>query len=263
MSFRVVLPAVFAITLLASIAEGQGTFRYQPGDAVYTATVETKMINEMGGQRQEDEVTQRQRLRVSLRQQAGDTMQIGITLDSASVVSTSSGAGDVRALIGLQVEGHLSPLGEVYSSRLVKGNLGIAGPMVAGELAKLLPRMRGDLRPGLTWTDTTSEAVEMLGIPIKRQTITTSTVEGDTAVAGERAWRVNRTAAVSFTGGGTVQGQSVTLQGSSTGTGRILIARTGRYLGSTTTDSAKTNFNAGAMAFTVEQTQTTTVGLAR
>lgn len=263
MSFRVVLSAAFAVTLVASVAEGQGAFRYQPGDAVYDAVVETKMINEIGGQRQEDEVTQRQRLRVSLREQAGDTMQIGITLDSASVVSTTSGAGDVSQLIGLQVEGQLSPLGHVYSSRLVKGNLGMAGPMVAGELAKLLPRMRGDLRPGLTWTDTTSEEVEMFGIPIKRQTVTTSTVEGDTAVAGERAWQVSRKAAVSFTGGGTVQGQSVTLQGSSTGTGQILVAHTGRYLGSTTTDSATTNFSAGAMAFTVAQTQKTTVGLAR
>lgn len=261
MKFRILFAAAVSLAFLPSTLEAQG-FRYAPGDATYEASVVTRMTREMNGQRMEDEVTQRQRLRVSLRERTPDTLQIGITLDTASVVARS-GPQDVSQLIGLEVEGQISPLGQVYSSEVVTGNLGLVGPMIAGELVKLLPRVRSDLRQGLTWTDTTTERVNMLGVPIERRTITVSTVAGDTAVAGERAWRIDRTADVSFTGTGTLQGQQLTLDGSSVARGHILVGRSGRYLGSVQTDSVTTNFSSGAMAFSIRQTQETRVEPAR
>lgn len=261
MSFRV-LTAVAVSILAASSAASAQAFRYAARSDRYEATVVTKMAREMNGQRMEDEVTQRQRLTVSLAPAAGDTMRIGVTLDTASVTARS-GPQDVSGLIGLKVEGLVSPLGHVYSSRLASGDLGPAGAMIAGELAKFLPRMRRDLRPGLRWADTTVEEVQMLGIPIQRRTITTSVVGGDTAIAGERAIRIDRAAVVSFTGAATIQGQAIKLDGSSNASGQIFLSRAGRYLGSSQSDSVRTNFTAGANAFSVTQTQTTDVKLAR
>lgn len=259
-SRAVLMSAVLA--LVTAVPAGAQVFRYAPDEAAFRATVETRVTREMGGQRMEDEITQQQRFRVSLRPQGADTLQIGITLDSASVVARTSGPQDTRALIGLKVEGLVSPLGAVYSSKLVHGDLGLAGPLIAGELVKLLPRMRGDLRAGLTWTDTTTEQVEMFGIPISRRTITVSKVEGDTAIAGQRAWRVNRTADVSFKGEGSVQGQAITLTGTSAASGHILVGHAGKYFGSSQRDSVTTNFRSAAMNISVTQTQQTRVSRA-
>lgn len=260
MLYRFAAPVALALAA-AGLPLGAQGFRYAPGTATYDASVVTSMVREMGGQRMDDQVTQRQRLTVSLARAAADTMQIGVTIDTASVVSRT-GPQDVSQLIGLKVAGTVSPLGQVYSSRLASGNLGAAGDMVAAELAKILPRMRSDLRVGLAWTDTIAEQVEMLGLPIERRTIMKSKVVGDTTVAGERGWRVDRSAEVTFSGKGTVQGQAFTLQGTSMADGLIVVGRTGRYLASTQTDSVKTDFTAQGTSFTVTQTQKTTVALA-
>jgi hypothetical protein len=261
MLYRLTAPLTLALAA-AAIPLGAQSFRYAPGTATYDASVVTNMTRDIGGQRMEDQVTQRQRLTVSLTPGAADTMQIGVTIDTASLVSRT-GPQDISQLIGLKVAGKVSPLGHVYSSRLASGDLGPAGPMVAGELAKILPRMRADLRVGLAWTDTIAEQVEMLGVPIDRRTIVKSRVVGDTTLAGERGWRVDRSAEVSFSGSGTMQGQAFTLRGTSNADGLIVIGRSGRYLASAQTDSVKTDFTAQGTSFSVIQTQKTTVALAR
>lgn len=257
----------FTAALAAALATGalplgaQG-FRYAPGTSTYDASVVTKMTREIAGQRMDSEITQHQRLTVAITDAPGDTLRIGVTIDTATVRS-ETGHENVAELIGLTVEGKISPVGEVYSSALVGAELGPAGAVIATELAKILPRMRRDLRVGLAWTDTIAEQVDMLGLPIRRRTIMTSRVVGDTTVAGERAWRVDRQADVSFSGEGRLQGQQFTLSGSSTATGQIVVGRSGRYLGSTQTDSVRTQFTSSGNAFAISQTQRTTVGLAK
>lgn len=254
--------AIAATLAAATLPLGAQEFRYAPGTSTYDAAVETTMIREIGGQKLETAISQQQRLTVSVSEAAGDTLRIGVTIDTAAV-QAEGGPQDVRQLIGLQVEGRISPVGEVYSSSLKNGEIGPAGTVIASELAKILPRMRRDLRVGLAWTDTIAEQVDMLGLPIQRRTIMTSRVVGDTTVAGARGWRIDRNAEVTFSGAGHLQGQQFTLTGSSTASGHIVVARSGRYLGSMQTDSVRTRFSSSGTEFSITQTQRTVVGLAR
>ena len=130
--------------------------------------------------------------------------------------------------------------------------------VVANELARFLPRMRRDLRLGLTWTDTTNEQIDMLGIPVERRIITRSLVSRDTVLAGVRGWRIDRSSAVVFTGRGSMNGQQVRLEGGSNAEGVIVVSRAGRYLGSEQRDSVTTNFTIPATGAQVAMTQTQT-----
>lgn len=261
MQFR--LSASVALGLaVAALPLGAQHFRYTPGSARYEASVVTRMAREMGGQRVDDEITQSQRLTVELRPAAGDTLRIGITVDSATVATRSGGPQDVSPLIGLQVAGRISPLGVLYSSEVVGRDIGPTGAMVASELARFLPKLRSDLRAGLTWTDTVAESIDMLGIPVERRVITTSQVTGDTAVVGGRGWKINRRSAVNFSGGGTMTGQKIQLSGSSTADGVVIVSRAGRYLASYQTDSTSTKFSMPATGMEVGMTQAQTTRVA-
>lgn len=237
--------ALIALALALALpagAAGAQEFRYTPGTARYDATVVTRMTREMGGQRTDDEITQSQRLTIGLAPAGVDTLAIGVTLDSAAVATRTGGVQDVSPLVGLKVEGRISAVGDLYSSALVGRDIGPTGSLVASELARFLPRLRRDLSTGLTWTDTTTEEMDMLGVPVSRRAITTSTVTGDTTVAGRRSWKIDRKSSVNFSGSGSMSGQEIRLAGSSISDGFIVVSRAGRYLASEQTDSSTTNF---------------------
>lgn len=255
MPLRAILPV---LVVLAAVPAGAQGFHYAPGTAQYHATVVTKMTRDIAGQVTEDEITQSQRLTVGLTAGAGDTLRIAVTVDSASVASRTAGVQDVRPLVGLRVDGRISRLGDYYSSALVGREIGPTGALVASELARFLPRLRADIRPGLAWTDTTSERIDMLGIPVERRIITRSVVAGDTTLAGVRAWRIDRMSTVAFTGGGSMNGQQVRLEGGSDAKGVIVVSRAGQYLGSEQRDSVTTNFTIPATGARIEMTQAQT-----
>lgn len=254
MQVRSPLPVALALALAAPPLGAQA-FRYAPGTATYTASVVTKMSREMAGQRMEDEITQNQRLTVDLRAAMGDTLRIGVTVDSAAVATRSSGPQDVSPLIGLRIDGRISSLGRVYSSAVAGPDIGPTGTLVANELAKFLPKLRGDLRTGLAWTDTTAESMDMLGVPVQRRVITSSQVRGDTTIAGARGWKIDRRSVVSFSGTGTLSGQPIQLTGSSTADGIVVVSRAGRYLASEQTDSVTTRFAVPSRGMEIGMTQ--------
>lgn len=262
MQFRASVPALAALAVAAAVPAGAQDFSYAPGTSQYHASVVTRMTRDIGGRRSEDEITQSQRLTVGLTAGTGDTLRIGVTVDSASVASRAAGPQDVSPLVGLRIDGRISRLGDYYSSALVGPGIGPTGTLVANELARFLPRMRRDLRRGLAWTDTTSERIDMLGIPVERRIITRSVVTRDTTLAGVRAWRIDRSSTVSFTGNGSMNGQQVRLEGGSNAEGVIVVSRAGRYLGSEQRDSVTTNFTIPATGAQVAMTQTQTATVA-
>ncbi|MBA3890943.1 MAG: hypothetical protein H0X64_10465, partial [Gemmatimonadaceae bacterium] len=96
---RAIVPILLVLGT-ASLPLGAQEFRYTPGTAQYRASVVTKMTRDIGGQRMEDEITQLQRLTVGLFADAGDTLRIGVTVDSAAVATRSAGPQDVSPLVG-------------------------------------------------------------------------------------------------------------------------------------------------------------------
>src|SRR5687768_17459425 len=116
MQVRASLATVTGLVLLALPLRAQQQFRYAPGSARYDAEVVTQMTREMGGQRMEEEISQRQRLTVDLAAAPGDTLRIGVTIDTAAVTTRSAGAQDVSPLLGLRIDGRISRLGALYTS---------------------------------------------------------------------------------------------------------------------------------------------------
>lgn len=263
MQHRHAASAALALTFLSQAAAAQ-SFEYAPGTTTYRASIVTKMTNTVGGQALEDEMTQSQRLTVALSPLAGDTLALQVTIDSASAATRRFGAQNVAELVGLRVDGWISPDGTSHAGARASRNLGPQAAVLANDLARFLPRVRGELRPGNAWTDTTTEEIDMLGVPVRRQVVTTSRVVGDSMVAGERAWRIDRTAAVTFTGGGTIGGRTITLSGTSRTSGVIVVAAAGRYLGGDLTDSATTVFEAAGSGqrVAVDQVQRTRIEVA-
>ena len=245
----------FCLPLAAAFPAGAQTFRYAPGTSQYHALVVTRMTREMGTHRSTDELTQVQRFTVGLAPGGGDTLQLTLTLDSASLRSSTAGVQDVRPLVGLRVRGRISPVGVVHSGALDGPDLGPRGALVASELVRFLPLLRGDLRLGTTWTDTVSESIDMLGIPVARRVVTTSRVRGDTTVAQGRGWTIARRSAVTFSGTGRMTGQDVRLEGSSTADATIVVTRAGRFVGSDQSDSTITTFTIPATGMRVGMTQ--------
>jgi len=255
--------AVIGLALATTAPLGAQDFGYAPGTARYSAQVVTKMTQAVGGHKVEDEITQRQQLTIVVGSRAGDTLSLGVTIDSATVVSLRAGSQDASQLTGLRVAGAISRVGQVYDRSIVGRDLGPAGAVVAAEFASFLPRVRRDLRIGLTWSDTTSEQVDMLGIPVARTTIVRSAVIGDTLALGERSWRVDRRATVTFAGKGTVSGQAITMTGESSSAGHLVLARSGKYIGSDLTDSVRTTFTVPATGMQISMTQEQRTRVAR
>jgi hypothetical protein len=102
---------------------------------------------------------------------------------------------------------------------------------VADQLVHLLPRIRVALAAGATWTDTVNATTSQGGLELKRQVISKYTVAGDTTLGGKTAWKINRASTSATSGSGNIQGQNASMDGTSTGTGVVLLTHDGTFLG--------------------------------
>jgi hypothetical protein len=260
MKFHSLLGALVATGVIAGCLDAQ-QFRYVPGTSQYRLTAVNKLTQEAQGQKVEQEVTSEQRLTVTLGRQGRDTLSFAMTLDSAKVQTSAGTAPDLTGLIGLKVTGALSPIGLVYAAKGPEGPGSEMAAPLADEMSRFLPRLRAGLALGTTWTDTTAGKVDQMGITLDRTVIMTSKVVGDTTYQGERAWRIDRTTQATFAGTGTTQGQPLTMQGSSSGTDNLFVARNGIYLGglSNTAATIKVILVATGMEVGLTQNQITTI----
>ncbi len=224
------LPA--ALLLLAPLAaaplHAQGV-EYASGTTKYrtTYTVKGSQSSPMGNQ--EFVVDARQQLTVNLAKQAKDTMIATVTLDSFTVKS-AQGSPDVSRLLGSQFVSYISPTGHVYSTKATES----ADPMlsqVTESVTRFLPTYRSDLKAGASWSDTTSGKVTQQGIELDRTVISTYKVAGDTAIGGEKAFKVERMSTGKAAGSGSTQGTPIALESTTSSTGMFLLTPQGRYLG--------------------------------
>ena len=230
MKLRSLSAALGIAAIVTSAASGQQA-QYAPGTSQYRLKAVNKLTQEAQGQKVEQEVTSEQQVTVVLGRQSRDTLSFAMILDSAKVQTSAGPTPDLSPIIGLKVTGILSPFGAVYLTRPPEGgDTTMAGP-VADELSRFLPRLRPGLTVGASWTDTTAGKVTQTGISLDRTVISRSRVVADTTYLGERAWRIERATEATFAGTGTMQGQPLTMEGSSKGTDNLFVGRNGTYLG--------------------------------
>lgn len=181
-----------------------------------------------------------QRLTVSLTKPARDTMVATLTIDSLAM-HTQEAVPDVSHLKGSTFVLHLSPTGRVYDTKPPASADGLLAQLSEG-VSRFLPTFRPDLRVGRTWADTSAGKITQQGLLVDRTIVATYTVTGDTAIAGEPAFKVKRVTNVKATGSGTSSGQAVTLESTTQSDADLLLGKRGVFLGGNTKDDVNLKF---------------------
>ena len=95
------------------------------------------------------------------------------------------------------------------------------------------PVIPANAKVGSSWADTITAAASPNGQAVDSRTITTSRVAGDTAYAGQKAWRVERSIGTTIKGTVDQGGQQFPVEGNGTGSASFYVSQSGVYLGST------------------------------
>lgn len=231
---QVVVVALAALAVAAPAAEAQ--FAYSPSAQRYRLEQVVEATQEMGGQSMSNTISTTQILGVQVAR-AGDSLAVTFTVDSVGI-STPIAAMQAQAqaeadkLIGKQVTGTLTPLGEVTSMKGPAADSAGNDEQLSSGFRNFFPRFpNSSLAAGMSWTDTTSARFANNGIDGTSTSIVTYTVEGDTTVAGKQAWRVTQKGTVTTNGMGNTQGQELALSGGGTMKGTAVVSKDGVYLG--------------------------------
>jgi len=221
-----------ALVLLPAVAGAQG-FEYAPSTSQYRITSATKVAQEVMGQRQEFESSSNQLVTVTVARASKDTATMTAVLDSLSVVGpmgmTPPG---LDKLVGARVTTRMAPNGVVYSTEAAKmDSLPPNASQIFEEMGRLLPRVKAKLGSGASWTDTTSVTANQGGLAVQRNVIAKYTVVGDTTVGADKSWKLSRESTTALSGSGESQGQQMTLEGTSTGKGTLLMGQKGVLVG--------------------------------
>ena len=231
MSARSGLSALLLLAAVPASMLAQG-FSYAPGSAQYRIVSSMKGAQEAMGQRQEIESSSNQLLTVTIARGNRDTLNVTTRIDSITVIGMGGMTPPgMDKLPGFTVVSQLAPNGVVYSAKGPSKDSIPNADQLTDEISNLLPKVRGNLAARSTWTDTTSRTVSQGGMDIERKVVATYTVSGDTTVNGQKAWKVDRKANTTLAGSGAQGGQPMTLEGTSTGNGVMLISTGGTFLG--------------------------------
>ena len=246
--------ALAMLVAVPSVAAAQDLV-YAPGTSQYRVTARTTGAQEAMGQKQEFETSSNQVITIEVARVHKDTLTMVATLDSITVVGpmgmTPPGLDQLR---GFRTTARISPFGMVYSSTGSNDSIPNAAQLT-DEMSRLLPRLRGKMTAGTTWTDTTTGTINQNGLDIKRDVVTMFTVRGDTSVGGERAWNIARASDVTMSGSGAPQGQAMTMAGTAKGVGNIIVSRGGVFLGSTSKDDVNLTIVVAANGMEIGVTQ--------
>jgi hypothetical protein len=225
-----------ALCIVAAPARAQSV-AYAPGTTHYRVTTTTKGSQTTPLGNSDFELGIRQQLTLDLARQARDTLRATITLDSIAVTG-ASGVPDLSGLAGAKFVSLVSPTGRVYSSRAPTSPNPLFSQFAEG-IVRFLPAFRADLHQGSTWSDTTAGRMNQQGMDVDRTIVSNFTVEHDTTIAGEKAYKIARVTSATAVGSGNSQGTPVSLESSSTSRGAFFLSAGGVFLGGTSTDDVR------------------------
>jgi hypothetical protein len=256
--------SILAFVLFLALPAGataQG-FEYTPGTSQYRISSSTKGVQEVMGQKQEAEQSSSQLVTVTVGRASKDTLGMTVVLDSIEMVGpmgmTPPGLDKLK---GLKVSAKLSPFGKFYSAEKPTDSTMASMGQIAEGLSNFLPRIRGKMAAGSTWTDTTSGKVNQGPFELDRKAISKFTVVGDTTVGGEKSWKIARESNTTLSGSGAPQGQPATMEGTSSAKAVVVVSKKGVFVGSSSEDQAniKVLLAANGMEVGITQTGTTKI----
>jgi hypothetical protein len=223
--------ALALICLFPLVAAAQG-FEYAPNTGQYRITSTMKISQEAMGQRQDFEQSSHQLLSVTLTRPVKDTLTMVALLDSITI-SFPMGVTPpgFDSLAGTKVTSKLSPAGVVYSAQGPDTSKSPVAAQLTEEMSRVFPRVPVKLAPGASWTDTLTLKGARMGMEVSRRLVSKYTVVGDTTVGADKSWKLARETSTALSGSGAPNGQPMTLEGTSTGKGVVVISQKNVYLG--------------------------------
>jgi hypothetical protein len=213
---------------------GAQEVEYAAGTTRYRVSTTTKGTQSTPMGNSGFELGMRQELTLNLARQSRDTILATVTLDSIAL--TGAGAVvDVHTLLGAKFISLVSPTGRVYSTRSPVNEDPLVSQIAEG-ITRFLPSYRANLKTGATWADTTAGKVTQQGMELDRTIVSSFTVEHDTTIGGVKAFKVARVTSVRAAGSGSTQGTPVSMESSSTSSGRFFVSTKGVFLGGSSND---------------------------
>lgn len=229
LSAALLLAAPFAAAPLPAQA-----VEYAAGTMKFHVTTATTGSQTTPGGTSTFEVGLDEKITVNLMKHAKDTVMATMTLDSITLKSPGP-AVDLSKLLGAKVVALVSPTGKFYSAKAPAG-LDPQLAQITDGMGKFMPSFHGNLAKGQTWTDTVSGKVSQMGLDVDRTTVSSYSVDGDTTIGSEKAFRIQRATSAKGIGAGNMQGTPVTLEMTGSSVGTFYITPKGTYLGALSKD---------------------------
>jgi hypothetical protein len=227
------------LLLVLAVPASAQTFAYTPGTQRYRIEIATQNQRDQNGGRApaEFDYTTTQVVTVQLRRQSRDTLAVTVTIDSINQESgLNAPKQDLSWAKGAKLTGTVSPTGQIYA---------FAPPATADANLRglydgfryFLPELHAQIASGASWTDTSKQRSGRRGAfdSVSTQKIVMSKVTGDTTVAGQHAWRIERTGNIVLSGQGSEGGKGLRVAGDGTIRGVQYVSVAGVYLGSQVT----------------------------
>lgn len=237
-------------------------FSYATGTSQYRITTSMKGAQEAMGQRQEVESSSNQLLTLAVSRAGRDTLEVTATIDSIAVVGpmgmTPPGMDKIP---GTKIRSRISPTGQVYSATGPSPDSLPNATQLIEEVSNIFPKLRQSLASGAAWTDTVTRKGNQGGIDLERKIIVNYQVTGDTTVAGQKGMKVSRKTSTAISGSGAQGGQPMTVEGTSTGAGVVVVTPSGQLLGFVTDEQVNLKVLLAANGMEVGVTQNATTKL--
>lgn len=237
-----------ALLVTPSVRPQRSTFAYRPGTYRYVVTTTVERSQDQPADRPPFtfQVVTKQQVSLTLAPLAADTLDLTISVDSISVSSSlAAPAPNLEHIRGAKLKGKLSPTGRLYAFRAPSNADPETAALYGAFRRFLIPLPTGQVGVGSKWVDTTTDRVTKEGLDVTTRTITTSKVAGDTTIAGQPAWRVDRNSVVEAHGSGTEAGRQLKVRNDGTIAGTHYIGTRGVYLGSSSTQRVEMLLSAG------------------
>jgi hypothetical protein len=259
--FRPSIAATIGALIIASAPSAyaqSASFTYSPGSHKYRVESSTKVTQEVNGQTIDGELNARHLLSLNISRAGKDTLSLAYTWDSASITTTGPvPSPDMSKVSGTKSSGRASLTGKVFS--FDPGTPAAEDLPAMEEFEHFLPVVSAvNRKPGDTWVDTVTVNGNRGGIEVNTTIVVTSTFAGDTTFAGEKSWKIQRNMAFTVAGAGAQQNMAMVIEGTGTGERTDFITSKGVYLGSTTTQTAKSTISLPANNMTIPMTTTVT-----
>jgi hypothetical protein len=219
-------------------------FGYTAGTQRYRVTTTTHNQRDQTGGRapMEYDVTTTEVVTVTLAPRGRDTLTLSVHIDSIDGSSTNMNA-PMPALDwarGATLSGTISPTGQIYAFAAADSETNLAA-LYASFRHFLTQFPMKTVGVGTTWSDTSRERVLHRSSfdSVKTETVATWKVSGDTTVAGQPAWKVERSSVIAMTGEGAEGGLALHLDGDGTIRSVNYVSPRGIYLGARSTQTMR------------------------